>query len=302
VVTDLRALRRPRVPISRRGVLLGAAALSLVGPAVAAAPSRVAAIDWAMLETALALGLTPVAASELLLFRRSAVEPSVPDEVADLGLRGSIAYEQLYAARPDLVLISPWYENRAHILSRIAPVASFSIYEPGRPPYDAALAATRGLGERLGRPNDAERAIEDATVEIEACRRSLSALSGRPVLIMNLGDSRHFRAFGADSMFGDVLGRLGLACAWAEPTRFGAYPTVGVEALADMPDAIVVNVGPTPPSALSEMRASPLWAAMPPIAQARFVDMAPVNPYGALPAARRFARLLTSALGAFAHA
>ncbi|MFC7051158.1 iron-siderophore ABC transporter substrate-binding protein [Hansschlegelia quercus] len=271
-------------------------------PAVAAAPSRIAAIDWAMLETTLALGVTPVAASELLLFRKAAIEPVVPDAVADLGLRGSIAYEQLHAARPDIVLISPWYENRAHILSRIAPVASFSIYEPGRPPYDAAVAATRALGMRLGRTIEAERAIEEASLEIEACRRSLSALGGRSVLIMNLGDARHFRAFGADSMFGDVLGRLGLACAWIEPTAFGAYPTVGVETLAGMTDAIVVNVGPTPPSALAEMRASPLWRAMPSIAEGRFVEMEPVNPYGALRAARRFARLLTGALGPLAHA
>jgi iron complex transport system substrate-binding protein len=281
---------------------MGAAALSFAGPAVAATPTRVAAIDWAMIETTLALGVTPVAASELLLFRKAAIEPVVPDAVADLGLRGSIGYEQLYAARPDLVLISPWYENRAHILSRIAPVASFSIYEPGRPPYDAAVAATRALGVRLGRTNEAERAVADAAADIAAFRRSLSALGGRSVLIMNLGDSRHFRAFGADSMFGDVLGRLGLACAWIEPTAFGAYPTVGVETLAGMADAIVVNVGPTPPSALAEMRASPLWAAMPPIAEGRFVTIEPVNPYGALPAARRFARLVTTVLGPFAHA
>lgn len=293
---------RRRIQATRRGVLMGAAALSFVSPARAAVPSRIAAIDWAMLETTLALGLTPVAASELRLFRKAAVEPAAPDGIADLGLRGAISYEQLLASRPDLILISPWYENRAHVLSRIAPVASVSIYEAGRPPYDLAVAATRTLGARVGRPAEAERAVADAAAELDSARRALAGIAGRPVLVMNLGDARHFRAFGSDSMFGDVLGRLGLACAWDAPTRFGAYPTVGVEALADMPDAVVVNVGPTPPAALAAMRASPLWAAMPAIAAGRFVELEPVNPYGALPAARRFARLVTRALQGLARA
>jgi ABC-type Fe3+-hydroxamate transport system substrate-binding protein len=284
---------------TRRALLAGGAAFASLGLSRAAAAQtapRLAAIDWAMLETALALGVAPVAASELLLFRKTAVEPFVPETVADLGLRGALSYEQLHASRPDLILSSPWYENRAHILSRIAPVASFSIYEPGRPPYDLAAAATSALGERIGRPDEAARAIAEADAELDAARARLSRLAGRPVFVMNLGDTRHFRAFGADSMFGDVLSRLSLVSAWSEPTRFGAYPTVGVEALADMADAIVVNVGPTPPSALAEMRASPLWRAMPPIAKGRFVDLEPVNPYGALPAARRFARLVSEAL------
>ncbi|MFD1333910.1 ABC transporter substrate-binding protein, partial [Methylopila musalis] len=141
-----------------------------------------------------------------------------------------------------------------------------------------------------------------AEAAFAAARAALAPLAGRRVLVMNLGDSRHFRAFGADSMFGDVVARLGLRPAWAEPTRFGAYPTVGVEAIAAMPDAIVVNVGPTPPSALDGVRDSPLWRALPPVAGGRFVTLAPVNPYGALPAALRFARLLTERLRALPDA
>ncbi len=255
-----------------------------------------------MLETALALGVVPVAATELMLFRKAAVEPAVPDEVADLGLRGSVSYERLLAARPDLILISPWYEARRAALSRIAPVESHRIYDAGRPPYEAAVEATTRLGARLGRTEAAAQAIREAQTALDAAGRALADLKGRQVLVMNLGDARHFRAFGADSMFGDVISRLGLAPAWAEPTRFGAYPTVGVEALAKMPDAIVVNVGPTPPAALAEMRASPLWRAMPPIAENRFVSIPPVNPYGALPAAVRFARLVSDGLSALRDA
>lgn len=296
-----RSAARPKVSATRRGVLTGAAAFACLGAGPgAAAPARIAAIDWAMLETALAIGIAPVAASELILFRKAAVEPAVPAGVADVGLRGAISYEELYARRPDLILISPWYENRAAALSRIARVESFRIYQSDGSPYDLSIQATRRLGAMTGRPAQAEQAIDAACADLAAAAAALAPLAGREVLIMNLGDARHFRAFGPDSMFGDVLGRLGLKPAWSEPTRFGAYPTVGVEALAETPQAFVLNVGPTPPGVLAEMRASPLWRAMPPIANGRFVSIDPVNPYGALPAARRFARLAAEALSAFA--
>ncbi|WP_020180192.1 ABC transporter substrate-binding protein [Methylopila sp. M107] len=288
---------------TRRGLIIGAAAFGVLAgrPVRADGPERLAAIDWAMLETALALGATPVAAAELLLFRKYAVEPAVPDGVADLGLRGALSYEQLVASRPDLILISPWYQNRAHILSRIAPVENLAIYQSGRPPYEAAVAATRALATRIGREAEAERVVAEADAELDVTRERLKPFAGRPMLLMNLGDVRHFRAFGADSMFGDVAARLGLGVAWTAPTRFGAYPTVGVEALATMADATVVNIGPTPPSALDGLRDSPLWRVMPPIAAGRFVNLDPVNPYGALPAARRFARLLADGLATFAN-
>ncbi len=301
MVTGLRAQQRPRVPISRRGVLLGAAALSFAGPAGAevAAP-RVAAVDWAMLETALALGVTPVAGAELRLFAKAAVEPVVPADVADIGLRGALSYEALLAARPDLILSSPWYAAREAILARIAPVASYSIYEPGRPPYVMAEAATRALGERLGRRAEADALIAAAAAEFEAGRARLARFATRPLLIINLGDPRHFRAFGDDSMFVDAAKRLGLSSAWVARTAFGAFPTVGVEALAGKPDAFVVNVGPSPRDALDALGSSPLWRAMPQIANGRVVALDPVNAYGGVPAARRFARLLVEALTAHA--
>ena len=95
----------------------GATAALAFGPAplraAAGAAPRLAAIDWAMLECALMLGITPVAACELIRFRADAVEPLVPAPVTDLGLRGSPNFELLQLTRPDLILTSPWYAQIA---------------------------------------------------------------------------------------------------------------------------------------------------------------------------------------------
>ena len=66
-----------------RRALLAAAAGAVPAPRpVRAAAPRLAAIDWALLETALALGADVVAAAELILYRKLVVEPPIPDTVA----------------------------------------------------------------------------------------------------------------------------------------------------------------------------------------------------------------------------
>lgn len=105
----------------RREFLGLLAASAFVRPLQAQTAPRIAAIDWAMLETVVALGVTPVAATELIQFRKDAVEPPVPAEVTDLGLRGAPNFELLHLSRPDLILISPFYTRYTGRLEAIAP-------------------------------------------------------------------------------------------------------------------------------------------------------------------------------------
>ncbi|WP_246252628.1 ABC transporter substrate-binding protein [Allomesorhizobium camelthorni] len=281
---------------TRRDFLALAAAL-LTSSAASASATRVAAIDWGMLETALAIGVVPVAATELIQFRKIAVEPAVPEDVADLGLRGTPNYELLRIVAPDLILISGFYEYQRASLERIAPVSSLPVYEAGRPPYPLAEASMLALGDRLGRAADAARYVAETRDEIEARRGALKHVATRPAFIISLGDSRHFRAFGADSMFGDVLERLGIVNAWTDGTSYSAAAPVGLEALARVPDASIVMVAPLPPEVRRTLPANALWNALPAVREGRVAVLDPINHFGGLPSARRLARLLA---GAFA--
>ncbi|MGQ9364883.1 ABC transporter substrate-binding protein [Azospirillum sp. ST 5-10] len=288
------------VRLSRRHALALMAAAALPVPARAAAAAtataRVAAIDWAALETLLMLGMAPVAATELRQFRRIAIEPELPGGVADLGLRGAPNYEMLRIAAPDLILSSNYYEAQRANLERIAPVLSLPVYLPGEPPYPRAVAAALELGRRLGRENLAAAAVAAAEAEIAGHAGTLRPLAGRPAYVVNFGDPRHVRAFGADSLFGDVLTRLGLHNAWSADTRYAAMAPVGFEVLARVPEAVVAIVEPTPPEVRWALADSALWNALPMVRGGRVVTLPPVNHFGGLPAARRFARQFTAAL------
>lgn len=201
----------------------------------------------------------------------------------------------LRLAHPDLIVSSGWFTWVQDNLERIAPVVSYSVYEPGRSPYLAAEETTLALGEYLGRKPQAETYVSASSHEIaQASRRIVDKT--RPVFLINLGDARHFRVFGPDSMFGDVLQRLGLSNAWQKPTSYAAAAPLPLEALVEMPEALIAIISPVPPDAHVTLGKSPLWKAFPAIREGRVVTLPPVNPFGALPAARRFARILSEAL------
>lgn len=283
--------------LSRRRLLGGGLAAALLpgGRARAGAP-RTAVIDWALLESLLALGHTPVAAAELRLYRRLVVEPALPPGVVDLGLRGSPNFELLSLCRPELVLSSPWYEGYRGRLEKVAPVRSIAIYQPGRSPWEPAVAALRELGTLLAAEEAAARYLERLEAMLARRASGLAPFAERPCFLINLGDARHFRAFGRDSLFGATLERLGLANAWSDGTRYRAQAQIQLEALARAPEARIVIVGPLPEAARRTLPGSGLWNALPAVRAGRVTLLPPVSPFGGLPAALRLARLLAEGL------
>ncbi len=285
---------RSVMTVTRRAVLGFAGAL-FAAPALRsahAATMRFAVIDWAMLETALAIGAVPVAAAELRQYRQMQLEPAVPENVADLGLRGAPNLELLRMMEPDLIVASNFYEYQRAAFERIAPVFAPTVYSTGQPPYAMLEEATLSLGEKLGLAAEARAYVATVAREIAEARQRFAAIPGRKVFVISLGDARHFRAFGRDSLFGDVLVRLGFENAWTRDTSYSAAAPVGLEQLAETPDASIVIVGPTDPETLYRLPQNALWNALPAIREKRVLFLPPLDHFGGLPAARRFAQLL----------
>jgi iron complex transport system substrate-binding protein len=63
-----------------------------------------------------------------------------------------------------------------------------------------------------------------------------------------------------------------------------------------MPDAWIVLIPPHPEDAIRELKESSFWNALLPVREKRVLTLGSINPYGALPAAGRFADLLTEGL------
>ena len=281
--------------ITRRHFMAVATVLAAPTIVRAAPAPRVATLDWALLETLLAIGADVVAGTELRQFREVAVMPAVPPGVADLGLRGTPNLEALRLARPDLIFNSNFYAWADGLMSRIAPVESHTIYAPGASPFDHAERATVAIGSRLGLESGL-RLAEELAAKLKRYRDAATRGDGRAILPINLGDARHYRAFGSDSMFGEVLKRLGLTNAWQGASAYSAMAPVGIETLASMPDVWIILIPPQPDDAMATLSTSAFWNALPAVRERRVLTLGSVNPYGALPAAARFADLLMEGL------
>ncbi|MDS9469144.1 ABC transporter substrate-binding protein [Paracoccus sp. MBLB3053] len=277
-----------------------AVAFAAAGPVFAQTGqgTRLAAIDWAMFETAVALGHMPVAACELIRYRAETPSPVIPDDVVDLGLRGAPNFELLQLIRPDFILTSPFYIAHEAKLRTIAPVVSLPFYMPGEAPLAKMETALVELGRTIGARGAARAAMALADQTFANLSTRLHSFRDRPVCLVNIGDERHLRAFGFDSLPGDALARLGLNNAWAAKTQFSFRAPLPIERLADMPEARLVIIGDVPIEARAGLSNSMLWRALPPISEGRLYQLPEINVYGGLPSALRFATLLVEAFEA----
>jgi len=278
---------------NRRSFLASLAVLPwLAARAAAAAGLRVAAVDWALAETMIALGHDPVAVVAASDWNRFVVEPSLPEHVADLGLQPEINFELLASLRPDLILTSPFSQDLEPGLRRIASVQRFSIFEPGSTPLAQPKTLTRALGVRLGRTDVAERFLADAERTFEAYRERIRSRAPRPVLLATFVDARHVRVYGGNGLYQNVLDRIGLENAWTGATNYWGYATMGIERLAINQDLQLIAFEPVPPDIRATLDRSPLWSNLPFVKAKRTAVLPSVLMFGAMPAALRFARLL----------
>lgn len=272
-----------------------------------AAPARpdnspcLAILDWALLETVVALDVPVLLAAELRQYRRLPIGHDLPADTLDMGLRGAPNLELLQAQSPDLILISSFYEAMRPQLERIAPVLSLATYTPDRPALDLARDAVTRLGALLDRETQAQDLLSALDHALDAGRQKLSDRSERPAIAVNLGDARHLRVFGPESLVGGVLAGLGRPGAWEGPTSYSASAPVPVTALARMPEADVIVVGPTPEDLRAALARNPVWEALPQVREGRIVWTGDHNHYGGVPTALRLAAEITDGLEGLGH-
>jgi ferric hydroxamate transport system substrate-binding protein len=287
-----------RVP-TRRAVLAGLAALlaAPVLPARAARP-RVAALDYALAETLIALGLAPAGLSNARGWSRWVVEPALPPGTVDLGIDLAVNREVLAGLKPDLILTTDYVAAQEDALSAIAPVKRLTIYDGSAPALPKAKAVTLALGEAVGLAAEAARFVADTEAYFARCRRRNVAADRRPVLVLSFMDARHVRVYGRPGLADGVLDAIGIANAWVPETNLWGFETVPVERLARAGEADILVLDPVPPDALPTLDRSPLWRELPAVTRGRLAILPPALMFGALPSARRFARLVTEEPGA----
>jgi ABC-type Fe3+-hydroxamate transport system substrate-binding protein len=285
-------------PCFNRRRFLQGLALSPFLPWLAEAKTdlRVAALDWALAETLIALGQKPVAIVAASDWARWVIEPPLPPGVADLGLQPEINFELLASLEPDLILTSPFVQQLEPVLEKIAETLRLSIYEKGTAPLARQRDVTMLLGERLNRAGAARSFLASAEQLLDLYHARIAVLDPLPLLLVSFMDARHVRVYGGSGLYQNVLDRIGLVNAWTRETNYWGYATVGIEELATVKDLRLIAFEPIPADTRPTLQQSPLWTRLPFVEAGHVSVLPPVLMFGAVPSALRFARLLVGHL------
>ncbi|AOJ03728.1 MULTISPECIES: ABC transporter substrate-binding protein [Burkholderia] len=169
-----------------------------------AAPSRLAAISYFGADTALALGVQPVASTFLVRGRRPAYLLDRMDRVIDLGQRASPNLELLASAHADLIIaIRRYTEANAARLQQIAPYLALDL-EVG----EDSNRSIELVGKALDRA-EAAAALNRRFAEALAGFRARAGLGRAPRYLFVWGTGAAPWAFYDENMTCSLLNALG---------------------------------------------------------------------------------------------
>ncbi|GAB1580875.1 iron-siderophore ABC transporter substrate-binding protein [Phyllobacterium phragmitis] len=281
--------------LTRRAFLGGGLVMFLVpgGARAAGGARRIVSLDYGLAQTMIALGTPPIAIPAVPDWKIWVQEPPLPPGVANLGNMLEINMEVLQQLEPDLILTTPYLEASRHLFERVAPVEVLPVHATGTPPWPHILAATRRIGALLGRENEAERLIAQSEKTIAQAGARSGRLRDTPCLFVNFYDLYHVRVYGRNSLYQDVLDRMGIPNVWQGETNAWGFSLIGVEDLDPGGNVQMFYFDPVPPDVLPALGRSPLWRNMSFVRSGQIAHFPTVLMFGTLPSATRIATLLS---------
>ncbi|MGY0019989.1 iron-siderophore ABC transporter substrate-binding protein [Streptomyces sp. cg35] len=228
-------------------------------------PRRVVALGWGDAETALALGVQPVGASDWLAFGGDGVGPwakgaydKSPQKIGTL----EPEYEKIAALEPDLILDtkSSGDQTRYDTLSKIAP--TIGVPKGGDQYKISWEKQTTMVAQALGVPDKGEKLIDDTERQFADAAAAHPEFKGRSITV----GSRTASAWGA-YVHGtgrlDFVERLGFENNAAVEKKAGAAFSVPVsEENLQMLDADLMVMAPIGTTA-KKIESDPLYRAIP---------------------------------------
>ena len=250
---------------------------------IPAAPERVATWGWGSTESALALGVVPVAmAQQTYGANEDGVLPWVADELDELGEDTPVIltddgeappYEELVEAAPDVILApySGITEEQFELLSEIAPTVAYPD-EPWTTPWRETVTI---VGAALGLADEAQGVLDDLDAELAAQAEAHPELAGKTVAaVWDVAGT--FYVYTPEDSRVEFLSALGLedAPAVAELANGDSpfYYTLSYEQLDQLDSDLVISYHDTQEEA-DAFLASPPIQAIPAVARGQVAQV-----------------------------
>ncbi|WP_449281051.1 iron-siderophore ABC transporter substrate-binding protein [Leucobacter sp.] len=248
---------------------------------------RIAVLEWQQIEDALTLCVAPVAVSDAAGYSTYVSAEKLPEGTVDVGTRGEPDLDSLYAADPDLIIIEAAGADDdliAQLEQRDVPV----LVTVGADASDQIGNMKRvftTIAEATGRTERAEQVLAEFDAHLAEAKELVADvdLPTRDFLFFDgwiEGGNVVVRPYGQGALFTELGAQLGLTPAWTDEIdeaygSGGVDPAYGlaqtdIEGLTAVGDAnLFYSDDETPDSYVGELEKSPIWTALPAVAEGR---------------------------------
>ncbi|PTO72173.1 ABC transporter substrate-binding protein [Vibrio splendidus] len=263
-----------------------------------ATPKKVVALDWALTETVLSLGVELQGVADAQGYQQWVVKPELNSNVTDVGSRREPNLELLTALKPDVILISEHMAAAYHQLNKIAPVLVFSIYSKKKQPLESATNITLSLGKLFDKEQRAQQVIDETSNRLSDNGEKVRAAgnSDKPLIFARFINDKTLRIHSQGSLAQATISSMGLKNDWQEQTNLWGFSTTGTERLAEHQKANVMIFGPLQEEERKQLTQSPLWQAMEFTRTDSVYELPSIWTFGGLISAQRFSDHITELL------
>ena len=261
-------------------------------------PTKIIALDWALSETVMSLGVELEGIADAPGYQQWVVEPQLNEHAVDVGSRREPNLELLTKLQPDVILMSKHMAAAYEQLNKIAPVLVYSIYSEEKQPLESAKSVTRSLGQLFDREAQAQEIITQTEQRLLANGERVHAANNdeKPLLFTRFINDKTLRIHSEGSLAQDTIHAMGLKNDWNEKTNLWGFSTAGIEKIAEHQTANVMIFGPLTDDERNQLTRSPLWQAMAFTRTDSVYELPAIWTFGGLIAAQRFSDHITEQL------
>ncbi|WP_122032511.1 iron-siderophore ABC transporter substrate-binding protein [Aliivibrio sp. EL58] len=261
-------------------------------------PKKVIALDWALTETVLSLGVNPIGVADVQGYQSWVKKPELNDSVMDVGSRREPNLELITELKPDVILISQHMLSMYEKLNAIAPTLVYTVYSNKKTPLVSAKEITLQLGKLLNKDQQAREVIIKTEQRLsdngDKVRRF--QLNHKPLLFIRFINDKTVRVHSEGSLAQATIDEMRLVNAWQEVTNMWGFTTAGFEALAQHQQSNVLIFGPLKEAEKKQLTQSALWQAMAFTRSNLVYELPAIWTFGGLISAQRFSDNITQQL------
>ena len=261
-------------------------------------PQRVVVTDWTLLEQLLELGIVPVGAPELDAYKKYVRQPALPEGITDIGMRRAVNFGTIQSLKPDLVILGTDQKGFERPIAHFAHVMFFQNFSHRwESNGEKSQQRMRQLAAIFQREALVEEKLAELNSGLDQLAEQLRQHFGNDlpeVTLVRPAPRQRFLVYGAHSMPGYALQRLGLSSAFAfEKNKLGEK-LLPLKDLQQVTEGYLLMLKPV--AELNALQANRQWQQLPAVRNKRVMFLDPVWSYGGAMSLRYNAEAIVSSL------